>query len=119
NNMVQDDSMVHETLAYTLFHAVGVPAPRTGFAYVRVNGAAYGVYLDVEQLDDVALASRYATTQHLYEGNYTNDLVPGDVNAFEVDEGSAGDRSDLQALVDAVSAPGSFSENVAPLADLG
>src|SRR6185369_7170650 len=47
NNMVQDDSMVHETLAYTAFRAMGVPAPRTGFAYLRVNGADYGVYLDV------------------------------------------------------------------------
>jgi spore coat protein CotH len=38
NNMVQDPSMVHETLAYAAFRAAGVPASRTGFAYVRVNG---------------------------------------------------------------------------------
>jgi hypothetical protein len=118
NNMVQDSSMVHETLAYAAFRAIDVPAPRTGFAYVRVNGADYGVYLDVEQLDDVALASRFATTQHLYEGNYTNDVVPGGASAYEVDEGSVADRSDLEALIEAVNAPGSFSENVAPLADL-
>jgi len=118
NNMVQDDSMVHETLSYTLFRAIGVPAPRTGFAYVRVNGADYGVYLDVEQLDDVALQQRFATTQHLYEGNYTNDLLPGQASVYEVDEGSPTDRADLQALIDAVDAPGSFSDNVAPVADL-
>jgi hypothetical protein len=37
NNMVQDASMIHETLGYEVLRAVGVPAPRTGFAYVRVN----------------------------------------------------------------------------------
>jgi hypothetical protein len=118
NNMVQDHSMVHETLAYAAFRAVGVPGPRTGFAYVRVNGADYGVYLDVEQLDDVALGSRFATTQHLYEGNYTNDVVPGGAGAYEVDEGSPTNRNDLDALIAAVNAPGSFAENVAPFADL-
>ena len=42
NSMVQDGSMVHETLAYTAFRAMGVPAPRTGYAFVRVNGEDYG-----------------------------------------------------------------------------
>ena len=118
NNMVQDDSMVHETLAYAAFRAVGVPAPRTGFAYLRVNGADYGVYLDVEQLDDVALHARFATTQHLYEGNYTNDVLPGAASSFEVDEGSATDRADLEALIGAVNATGPWSEQVGALADL-
>jgi len=118
NNMVQDDSMVHETLAYKAFRAVGVPAPRTGFAYVRVNGADYGIYLDVEQLDDVALQSRFATTQHLYEGNYTNDVVPDASGSFEVDEGSATDRSDLEALITAVNSAGPWSQQVSPFADL-
>jgi spore coat protein CotH len=118
NSMVQDDSMVHETLAYAAFRAAGVPAPRTGYAYVRVNGEDYGVYLDVETLDDVALQSRFATTQHLYEGEYTADVLPGSSGDFEVDEGSATDRSDLDALIAAVNAEGPFSENVGPLADL-
>jgi spore coat protein CotH len=39
NNMVQDPSMVRETLGYEILRAAGVAAPRTGFAYVRVNGA--------------------------------------------------------------------------------
>ena len=118
NSMVQDPSMVHETLAYAAFRAAGVPAPRTGYAFVRVNGEDYGVYLDVETLDDVALASRFATTQHLYEGEYTDDVVPGGAGTFEVDEGSDTDRADLEALIAAVDADGPLSENVAELADL-
>ena len=118
NSMVQDASMVHETLAYAAFRAMGVPAPRTGYAYVRVNGDDYGVYLDVETLDDVALKSRFQTTQHLYEGEYTVDVRPGRSGDFEVDEGSAADRSDLEALIAAVDTEGSLTENVGSLADL-
>ena len=85
---------------------------------MRVNGADYGVYLDVEQLDDVALQSRFATTQHLYEGNYTNDVLPGASGSFEVDEGSDSDRSDLDALIASVNAPDPWSEHVSSFADL-
>ena len=47
--------MIHETLGYEVLRAAGVPAPRTGFAYVRVNGVGYGLYLDLETYDDVSL----------------------------------------------------------------
>jgi len=40
NNMVQDPSCVRETLAYELFRGMGVPAPRTGYAVVTVDGVA-------------------------------------------------------------------------------
>ena len=55
NNMVQDPSMVHETLAYDLFRAMGVPAPRTGYAFTRLNGDVIGVQADIETYDDVSL----------------------------------------------------------------
>jgi hypothetical protein len=120
NNMVQDPSMVHETLAYDAFRAVGVPAPRTGYAYVRVNGDDYGVYLNVEALDDVSLPKRFDSTQHLYEGAYGVDVSPGNAGAFEVDEGSESDRSDLDALIAAVNdTDGDWSDGLAATADLG
>jgi CotH protein/lamin tail-like protein len=118
NNMVQDKSMIHETLAYAAFRAVGVPAPRTGYAYVRVNGGDFGLYLDVETLDDVALKRLFATTQHLYEGEYTDDVSPGGASSFGVDEGSGTDLADLDALIAAVNGDGPWSEQVGPLADL-
>jgi len=118
NNMIQDKSMIHETLAYAAFRAMGVPAPRTGYAFVRVNGQAYGVYVDVETLDDVALRNLFPSTQHLYEGEYTDDVAPGASGAFAVDEGSATDRHDLEALIAAVNSDGPLSANVSALADL-
>lgn len=131
NNMVEDPSMIHETLAYGLFRAAGVPASRTGFAYLRVNGEDFGVYLDVETLDETALARIYGAgnTLHLYEGEYGADVDAAGIatlNAvvaegepkLEMDEGE-GEPADLEALANAVAAPSpSFSTRLAGLADL-
>ncbi len=125
NNMVQDPSMVHETLAYAAFRANGVAASRTGYDYVRLNGHDIGVYLDLENLDDIALAKIFGsfdkdTGQHLYEGEYGDDVVPGAVEDFEADEGKDHHREDLEALIEAVNGEGQgpWSERVAPYAEL-
>jgi hypothetical protein len=124
NNMVQDPSMLHETLAYEAFRAAGVPAVRTGYAYVRVNGEDYGVYLNVETLDDLALEKRFGTfgapPQHLYEGEYGADVSAGGAGAFEVDEGEETERDDLDALIAAASdgAAPDWSDRVGAVADL-
>jgi hypothetical protein len=118
NNMVQDPSMVREVLAYEVFRAVGIPAPRTGYAYLRVNGQDYGVYLNVETPDDVFLPAWFTSTGHLYEGEKV-DVEPGAAEHFEVDEGDESDRADLEALIAAVNGPAvGWTERVAPLADL-
>ena len=119
NNMVQDRSMVHELLTYEAFRASGLPAPRTGYAYVRVNGEDYGVYLNVETLDSVSLPRWFATTGHLYEGEYGTDVAPGRAGDFEVDEGSKSDRGDLEALIAAAATPGqAWAQAVGEVADL-
>lgn len=119
NNMVQDASMINEALAYELFRGAGVPAPRTGYAYVRVDGEDYGVYVNVETLDEISLPRWFGSTDHLYEGDFGLDLKAEDIGLYEVDEGSDSDRSDLEALVAAVDATaGSFSERLDELADL-
>ncbi len=124
NNMVQDPSMIHETLAYTMFRAAGVPASRTGYAYVRVNGEDFGTYLNVEALDDVGLERWFGEldddSQHLYEGEYGTDVTPGGAAAFSVDEGDEAVRTDLEALIAAVAdGGGAFSERIEGLANLG
>ncbi len=121
NNMVQDPSMVHEALGYEVLRAAGLPAPRTGFAYVRVNRTGYGLYLNLETYDSVSLARLFATTQHLYEADVTGvDLAPGGAGGYEVDEGDEDDRADLEALIDATHATaGDWSDAMAGIADLG
>ncbi len=120
NNMVQDPSMTHETLTYELFRAMGLPAPRTGYASVRINGTLYGTYLNVETYDDTMLPRYFATTQHLYEADAAGvDVRTGEAGTFEVDEGDEVDLSDLEALIGAVNKDGGdWSDNVSPFADL-
>jgi len=124
NNMVEDRSLIHETLAYSVFRAAGVPSSRTGFAFVRLNGEPYGLYLNIENLDKVNLERWFGTfqepPQHLYEGEKGADVHLAGQGDFEVDEGEESDRSDLEALISAVNAsegPG-WSAGVSSVADL-
>jgi spore coat protein CotH len=120
--MLQDMSMTREVLAYETFRASDVVAPRTGYAYVWLNGIDYGLHLNVETMDDVALKRAYGDfddPQHLYEGPAEVDLAPGSAGMYEVDEGDDGDLSDLEALITAANETSfGFSERMAPVADL-
>lgn len=103
NNMVQDGSMVREVLAYHVFREMGIAAPRTGYARVTINGVYYGIYLNLETMDDVALPRWYPETSHLYEGSYGNwwgDMADPFSGHYEVDEGDEEDRSDLAKLIE-------------------
>ncbi len=120
NNMFQDESMVHETLTYELFHALDLPASRTGYAFVSLNGAKYGLMLNVETLDEISLPQWFPTTGHLYEADAAGtDVRPGQAETFEVDEGDDEDLSDLEALIAAANdEEGDWSEGMAAVADL-
>lgn len=111
--------MLHEALAYEVFRAAGIAAPRTGYAYVRVDDEDYGVYLNVETPDRVMLPRWFESTGHLYEGNAGADVTPAREDRFEVDEGDEEDRSDLEALIGAAGGEGPLSARIAPVADLG
>lgn len=104
NNMVEDDSFLHETLSYRMFRANGVAAPRTGFAWVRLNSEDFGLYLNLENLDKVNLERWFGPfaepPQHLYEGESGVDVEPGRAAEFEVDEGKEAERPDLEALIE-------------------
>jgi spore coat protein CotH len=124
NNMVQDPSMIHETLTYAASHDMGVPAPHTGFAYLTVNGKSYGLHLNIETQDAQSLENAFGTTfmappQHLYAGEYGADVSTAHWEALEVSEGKKKEKGDLEALLAAVEASTpSFSKRVAAVADL-
>lgn len=113
NNMVQDPSFMRETIAYEVFRASGLPAPRTGYARLWVNDAYYGLYLNLERYNDQSLPRWFSSTQHLYEGDYHvgqdssihRSVVSMDgLEWFDVDEGDENDISDLEALAAAADA---------------
>ncbi|MBA2321526.1 MAG: CotH kinase family protein, partial [Deltaproteobacteria bacterium] len=102
NNMVQDASCIHETLAYELLRESDSPAPRTSWAEVYLNGEYRGLYLHVESEDDQFLERWFADPEgNLYEGEYGQDLTASWIDDLEIDEAGANDvadRSDLEAL---------------------
>ena len=102
NNMVQDNTYVHEWAAYELFRAMGVPAPRVGYARVSVNDVDYGLYLLLESIDEDFLERWFTdATGNLYEGAYGVDLYDSHVGSFDRKGGDGvSDRSDLQEMVD-------------------
>lgn len=106
NNMTQDPSLVREYSSYTIFRAMGIPCPRVGYASVYVNKVHWGFYLTLEPYDDVSLSWQYPSTGHLYEGFWTDrpsDLSPGRATvAYQIDEGSTTNRSDIEGLISAL-----------------
>lgn len=106
NNLRQDDTSIHEWLAYRIFSAVGVPAPRVGYAHVTLDGEDYGTYVLVESLDaDDLLARNFPSTFAMYEPLAGEDITPDKVPTFDVDEGEAVDRSALLAVANALADP--------------
>ena len=101
NNMVQDPSSLHETMAYRLFRAVGVPTARTGYANVYLNGQNYGLRLNLETVASTMLRRYGIEPVHIYKGGVPHfpDLWPGSEHLYSVEQGNAADVSDLSALM--------------------
>ena len=80
NNAVQDPSFEREYLGYTLYRAFGVPAPRTAWVRLKVNGEDWGLYVNVESFDRRFLSRWFASKDGMmYEGGPFCDLVPEQV----------------------------------------
>lgn len=98
HSMHQDPTMVREWLGYRLFRQLGVPASRTGYAQLTVNGEDYGLYLNVETPDDKMLARLFSNARgNLYEGEHGDD-INRETDRWEQDEGKVTDRKDLEKL---------------------
>lgn len=115
NSMTQDASKLHEYTAYRLYNAMGIPAPRVGYARITVVIGSQrldkGLFAIIEPYDDVFLKARFQThTQHLYEpcNHWTDVNRPGASNGgpscgnslFEVKQGwkKSPNKLDLRAL---------------------
>ncbi len=89
NNMVEDPSMMREVLAYRLYRALGVAAPRAGFAEVVLDGESQGLYAVIETIDKKFLKARFEDAGGpIYEGEYGCDVIPDDVGGFDHDGGT-------------------------------
>jgi hypothetical protein len=80
DNLTQDNSGIHETVAMALYARLGIPAPREAHARLYVNNEYAGLYVIVESVDKDLLARVFGTidddTQndgYLYEFNWEDE----------------------------------------------
>lgn len=105
NNNVQDRAAMSQYTTYRLARAMGICAPRVGYAWLRVNGEDYGLYTHVENYDDLVFSRCFETTGHVYEGRYGEDLRQDLLNRYEVKEGDPLHREDMAAILAALDMP--------------
>ena len=103
NNVLQDPSKINTCLAYHIFAAAGLPAPRCNFAAVTVNGEELGLYVHVESIKTAFLERHFADAQgHLYEGALS-DFRPQFRRSFEKKtRADEADWSDIDAVIAAL-----------------
>ena len=100
NNMVQDNTYIHEFAAYQLYRALDVPAPRVGYSWLTVNGADYGLFLLIEPVDATFLDRWFGDPSgNLYEGAYGVDLYTYEVASFDLEMGADIGHTDLDAVI--------------------
>ncbi len=113
NNCKQDAPIINQYLAYRLFNAAGVPAPRASFAHVWVNGQNLGIYCNVESMEKPMIRRHFGNADGaLFEGTAT-DFYPGWQRSIEHKFGDEKwGMSRIGALIEALEMKGGESLEV-------
>ncbi len=127
-SMSFDPTKMHEKLAFSLFHDMGIAAPRVAYAKLFVNDSLWGLFCVVEEIDGRFTKSRYPGSG---DGNLYKEIWPEtqvtDYNiqkALATNNGAEDtiDISDFKAVRDAVKASTTdstaFPEKMKPLVDI-
>jgi spore coat protein CotH len=99
-----DDSRMKEKLAYDLFRAMDIVAPRSAWAVVRVNGESQGLYGMVEAVDGRFTKNRWPQNPdgNLYKELWPTHATEGQIkNALETNEEIA-DISAYRSFTEAI-----------------
>ncbi len=67
NNFTNDPSLLHDALSFKLMRDAGIPAPRTSYTKLWVNGEYIGLYLVIENVDKTFLKFTFGSSQN--DGN--------------------------------------------------
>jgi spore coat protein H len=102
NNSGQDKSYLCETISGQIFRDAGIPAARTAFARVDLNGRDAGLYVVAEAINKEFLARHFKKSKgNLYEGS--NNDVTDKLDQDSGDEST--DQKDLKELAQAAQEP--------------
>ncbi|MBQ7600579.1 MAG: CotH kinase family protein, partial [Lachnospiraceae bacterium] len=74
NNLIQDNTMMKDYVVYRIMSDFGVGSPLCSFAYLKVNGENWGLYLALEGVEDSFLQRNY--------GSEAGDLYKPDSLSF-------------------------------------
>ncbi|WP_372999380.1 CotH kinase family protein [Marinobacter sp.] len=115
NNNRQDPSNARQCLAYDQFRQAGLAAPECNYARVTVNGEDLGVFTNVEPIKKPFLARAFGDDDgNQYEAQ-TADFGTWLSQRFEKKTNEKeNDRTDLQAVTDALALPDEQMMNVLP-----
>jgi spore coat protein CotH len=118
DNLLQDPALMREALAMSIFARMGLPAPRTAFYRLYLNGQYEGLYLLVENIDKPFLQRTFGRDDgylfehhlaHRFDGEYIGDDLAAYRSLFEARTNSGESDSVLyepiRALFEAVNAP--------------
>lgn len=76
NGSHNDPSMVREKLFYDVWNRFGLPARRSSFIRVYINELYYGLYTNMEEMDEVWCKDRFGDASgNLYKCTYPADLI--------------------------------------------
>ncbi len=84
NGSHNDPTMVREKLFYDAWNLAGLPPRRSGFAKVYVNGNYYGLYINIEELDDDWLQRVFG----IDDGNLYKCIYPADLKFITANQSS-------------------------------
>ena len=86
NSGHRDVAYLREPLAYSIYRDLAVPASESGFARLDVNGEFWGLYIEVEQPDEIFLEKHGWKDAALYKTNTPSNAADerdlGNENAY-------------------------------------
>lgn len=79
NSSFQDNAYLKDVMTFDMMASMGVPAPLTSYAFMRVNGEDWGLFVAIEEIEDAFVLRNYGANHgELYKPSY---LRLGDDNS--------------------------------------
>lgn len=75
NGEHNDPSIIRAKLSWDILYSIGVPAPRANHVRLYINDQYYGLYMNVEHIDEEFVESRFGNK----DGNLYKCLYPADL----------------------------------------
>ncbi|MGI6090891.1 MAG: CotH kinase family protein [Saccharofermentanales bacterium] len=71
NSSFQDNAYLKDVMTFDMMASMGVPAPLTSYAFIRINGEDWGLFVAIEEIEDAFVLRNYGTNHgELYKPSY-------------------------------------------------